>query len=552
MKNFKYIVASLFTMLFINACQEEDASIGNIIAPSNVTITAEVLGVDAENPNGDGSGLVKFIVSATNALSYNFQFGDGMSEVVTSGEVTHRYSITGLNTYTVVVNAIGTGGLSSSAYIEVDVFSSFDDIEAKQFLTGGLGSSRTWYWAAAEPGHIGVGPANGSIGEGFWYPQWYAAQPFEKAGGVESSCLYEDELIFSLDSSNQLYFELNNNGKTYFNGAHEGVAGGSEGFDYCYDFDTSGVSLVSLAPTDENWSIVPDPEFVSRGTVLNFDDNNFMGYYVGSSTYEIIEITNTRMLVRTYDSLNPDLAWYHTFSTSSPTSSFESIYNTLVWEDNFDTDGAPNNSNWTYDLGAGGWGNEELQTYTDNSENVMVSDGTLKITAIASGSGYTSARLKSENLFEFTYGRVEARAKLPSGAGTWPAIWMLGANYQTNTWPACGEIDIMEHVGNNENTIYGTLHYPEAFAGDADGNSTSVPTATSEFHNYTVEWTPDVIKFAVDDVVFHTFANTGTSPFNNDFFLILNVAMGGTFGGDIDPAFTEASMEIDYIRVYGE
>lgn len=550
MKKFKYIIASFVAVLFFSACQEDDASIGNIIAPSNVSISAEILGVDADNPNGDGSGLVKFTVSADNALSYNIQFGDGMSDVVASGEITHRYSITGLNSYTAVVNAIGTGGLSSSAFVELEVFSSFDDAEAKQFLTGGPGNSRTWYWAAAEPGHLGVGPANGSIGDGFWYPQWYAAQPFEKAGAAESSCLYEDELIFSQDANSQLFFELNNNGMTYFNGAHEGVAGGSAGFDFCYDFDTSGTSLVSLSPTNMDWSTVADPDFVSRGTLLNFDNNNFMGYYVGSSTYEIISISNTRMVVRTYDSLNSALAWYHTFSTSPPTEDFESIYNTLVWEDNFDTNGAPNPANWTYDLGAGGWGNQELQSYTNNAENVIVEDGFLKITAKADGSGYTSARLKSEDLYEFTYGRVEVRAKLPSAGGTWPAIWMLGQDYATNTWPACGEIDIMEHVGNDLDVVLGTLHYPGVSPGGGNSGSTIVSNATTEFHDYTVEWTPDVIKFLVDGTVYHTFANTPSTPFNSDFFLILNIAMGGTLGGTIDPGFTQDTMEIDYIKVY--
>ncbi|MGB6267995.1 MAG: glycoside hydrolase family 16 protein, partial [Olleya sp.] len=188
--------------------------------------------------------------------------------------------------------------------------------------------------------------------------------------------------------------------------------------------------------------------------------------------------------------------------------------------------------------------------YTSNTENVEVANGMLKITAKAAGSGYTSARIKTQGLQTFTYGRVEARAKLPTGGGTWPAIWMLGSSITTVGWPECGEIDIMEHVGNDQNTIHGTLHYPGASGGNADGSSTIVDTASTEFHNYTVEWTPDVIKIAVDDTVYHTFANTATSSFNDDFFLILNVAMGGNFGGNIDPAFTESSMEIDYIRVF--
>jgi len=399
--------------------------------------------------------------------------------------------------------------------------------------------------------HLGVGPANLTIDpEGYWYPRWFAAQPFEKAGDPESSCIYEDELIFSLDANNQLTYVLNNNGQTYFNGAHESVVGGAAGYDFCYDFDTSGTSIVTMAPTSEDWSTVPDPDWTSRGTLLNFSDANFMGYYVGSSTYEIIEITNSTLLVRTYDALNPDLAWYHTFTTNIPTNGFETQYNNLVWADEFDTNGAPDPANWTYDLGAGGWGNQELQTYTNNPENVIVEDDLLKITLKANGSGYTSARLKSENLFEFTYGRVEFRAKLPEGGGTWPALWSLGANIDTVSWPACGEMDIMEHVGNNQNTVFGTVHLPGNSGGDAIGSSTNVSTASSEFHTYTLEWSAEAVQVLVDDMLYFTYPNTASTPFNADFFLIMNVAMGGTFGGDVDPNFVESTMEVDYVRVY--
>jgi beta-glucanase (GH16 family) len=248
---------------------------------------------------------------------------------------------------------------------------------------------------------------------------------------------------------------------------------------------------------------------------------------------------------------NGEFNWWFIITSEEPETGFESDYTDLVWEDNFDTNGAPNAANWTYDLGAGGWGNNESQTYTNSSDNVIVEDGFLKITAISTGGGnYTSSRIKSENLFEFTYGRVEVRAKLPEGGGTWPAIWMLGANYDTLEWPACGEIDIMEHVGNNQNQVHGTLHYPGNSGGNANGASTTVPTASTEFHNYTVDWSPTAIRILVDDTVYFTFPNTSTTPFNNDFFLILNVAMGGTFGGAIDPNFSQSTLEIDYVRVY--
>ena len=224
----------------------------------------------------------------------------------------------------------------------------------------------------------------------------------------------------------------------------------------------------------------------------------------------------------------------------------------LAWSDEFEINGAPDPTNWTYDLGDGGWGNGEAQTYTNDSENVIVEDGFLKITAKTDGAGgYTSARIKSENLQEFTYGRVEVRAKLPSVGGTWPAIWTLGANFDIVGWPACGEMDIMEHVGNNPNTVLSTLHYTGNSGGGGHTGSIEIATATSDFHNYTMEWTADTIEFWVDDNPVHnTFVNNTNTPFNNDFFFIMNVAMGGSLGGKIDSSFTEDTMEIDYIRVY--
>lgn len=226
---------------------------------------------------------------------------------------------------------------------------------------------------------------------------------------------------------------------------------------------------------------------------------------------------------------------------------------TPVFEDNFTVNGNPDPAKWGYDIGGSGWGNSELQYYTNRSQNAAALNGILKITAIRenySGSAFTSARLISKDKFSFKYGKIEARAKLPAGLGTWPAIWMLGSNINTVSWPACGEIDIMEHRGSELNKIFGTLHYPGRSGGNADGKTTTIATATSDFHNYSVEWTPTYIKFYVDTQLFHSFVNSSSTPFNQNFFIILNLAMGGTFGGPVDPAFTNASMEVDYIKVY--
>lgn len=225
----------------------------------------------------------------------------------------------------------------------------------------------------------------------------------------------------------------------------------------------------------------------------------------------------------------------------------------LIWSEEFNTDGAPNTAKWGYDLGGGGWGNNEQQYYTSRPENAVVLNGVLKITAIKeaySGSAYTSARLLSKDKFSFKYGKIEVRAKLPAGGGTWPAIWMLGNNISTTPWPACGEIDIMEHVGNQLNKIYATLHHPGHSGGNGDGSFIMIPDATTTFHNYIFEWSATSLKFYVDTQLFYTFANNASLPFNQNFFVILNMAMGGNFGGAIDPAFTNATMEVDYVRVY--
>jgi len=225
----------------------------------------------------------------------------------------------------------------------------------------------------------------------------------------------------------------------------------------------------------------------------------------------------------------------------------------VVWSDEFDSPGPPNSTKWGYDLGAGGWGNNELEYYTNRTDNAVVSDGTLKIILKKedySGSPYTSARLLSKGKFSFKYGTVKVRAKLPAGGGTWPAIWMLGDNLSSVGWPACGEIDIMEHIGNQLNKIFATLHYPGHYGANGSGSSVVISNATTEFHVYSMEWSAATIKFFVDDVPFYTFSNSAGLPFNQNFFLILNVAMGGNFGGAVDPAFTSGTMEIDYVRVY--
>ncbi|WP_319005346.1 family 16 glycosylhydrolase [Flavobacterium shii] len=544
-------IVLLFALLLAVNCQKDDYAFGDINSPTNLKITAEIVGKTTDAPNGDGSGMVKLVATADNTISYKYVFSDGTSESSATGKFTKRFTKPGVNTYTVTVIATGKGGVATNASIDVEVLSNFSDAEAVQFLTAG--SSKKWYWSASEIGHLGVGQNDADASKNY-YSNHYSAAAFEKAGSPTSSCLYDNVLTFSLDGD-QLKFQLDNGGSTFFNAAFVSVGGGSSTTDACLAYNAGGVKTVSLSPSESVVTKNPDHAKQTRGTMLNISDGGFMGYYIGQSSYEILSITDNRMVVRAVMGGNPTLAWYHIFTTKKPTQTPPSDYTTLIWSDDFNTDGAPDPTKWVNELGTGdsGWGNNEKQNYTSNPTNIIVQGGSLKITAKKEASGgmaYSSARIKTDGKFKFTYGKVEVRAKLPVGGGTWPAIWMLGQNYATNSWPACGEIDIMEQVGNSPNVIHSTLHYPGHSGGDGVTGSTTIPTASSAFHIYKTVWSPDSIKFYVDDALFHSFANDASTPFNKDFFLILNFAMGGNFGGIIDPSFTESTLEVDYVKVY--
>lgn len=238
----------------------------------------------------------------------------------------------------------------------------------------------------------------------------------------------------------------------------------------------------------------------------------------------------------------------------------------LVMEDNFDVNGAPNPSIWAYDIGRGannnGWGNNELQYYTDSSDNVVVQNGYLIITAkqqALGGASYTSARLKTKNLFEQKYGRFEARIKLPLGQGLWPAFWMLGSNIDEVGWPQCGEIDIMEYLGNNPTQILGTLHGPGFSGGESISKKYSLTNSRfdNEFHVFGVEWTENYINWYVDDVLYNQITRKqvedegGEWVFDNSFFMILNMAVGGNLPGSPNSSTTfPQRMLVDYVRVY--
>jgi beta-glucanase (GH16 family) len=235
----------------------------------------------------------------------------------------------------------------------------------------------------------------------------------------------------------------------------------------------------------------------------------------------------------------------------------------LLWSDEFAREGLPDPSKWRFDTHAnkGGWYNKELQYYaSERPENARIENGRLIITARREalsaapdygGQRYTSARLITQGKATWTYGFFEIRAKLPCGAGSWPAIWMLGAEAG---WPDGGEIDILEHVGHQPGIVHSTVHTRASAGTHGSGNSLALPTACSAFHRYQLEWTPEALRFSVDGVPVHSYSRAGREaaawPFDKPQYLLLNLAIGGEWGGKVDDGIFPATFEIDYVRIY--
>lgn len=545
----KKIIFVFALIALFNGCQDDDKVFGPVNAPSNLVVNVVVA--------NDQSGNVTLTATADNAINFHVFFVEGAEPVIiTNGEAAeYRYTQSGEYTQTITVIAFGTGGASSSQVVSVDLdVTLVIDPAILTDIAGGPNETKRWVWDSSNAGHFGVGdPAEN-------FPNFFSAAPNQL-----DPCLYDDVLIFSHDGQNNYSFQLETQDATFINWAEVKRffpdATPQEFADECRDIDDQ-------LEIDTSFVIVED---FNTGALTLTVMGSTMSYWSGAMEYEITEITADKLVVRglqdPFDPPGNQLAWYHTFvpegsggggSTECDAATGETgngNNTTLVWAEEFDFDGAPCDGNWTFDIGNGinGWGNEEEQYYTDRPENISVENGILTITAKRedfAGFEYTSARIKSQDKFEFTYGRVEARAKLPTGGGTWPAMWMLGGDFETNPWPAAGEIDYMEHVGNEQNTIFSSLHFPGNSGGDAVTESIVVPGVSDGFHDYAVDWNASTITFSVDGVVYHTFLNSLSLPFNKDFFLILNVAMGGTFGGSVDPGFDQSTMEIDYIRVY--
>jgi len=337
-----------------------------------------------------------------------------------------------------------------------------------------------------------------------------------------------------------------------------------------------------VLPTNLSTSVVVDEGFVElQATADGANFYSFMFYENGDSsyiesndgnadyTYSLIGeySVKVRAHVTQYDYIEELMSIIISdvgYTGGIPTTGYvtpDSYPNySLVWSDEFS--GSSLSSDWVHDIGNGswGWGNNELQFYKE--ENTVVEDGLLKITAKEESTAsfnYSSSRIKTQGIQSFQYGRIDVRAALPYGQGYWPAIWMLGENISTVGWPYCGEIDIMELVGGgsfNDRTIYGTVHWSDNGTHASYGEANSLPAGemyAEEFHVFSIIWNASSIRFLRDDIQYHDIDISGSdlSAFQNNFFLILNVAVGGNWpGSPNNNTLFPQTMAVDYVRVF--
>ncbi len=545
MKNILKTGLVALSLVFASACSNDDYDIGEIAAPTNLQVETNVVGQSEDMPDGDGSGEVTFNATADGAMTYKYVFGNGSSVTSSSGVYTHQFSETGTKIYTVNIIAYGPGGTASSMLVDVEVLVTYEppaDLIDK--LVG-----KEWRIKAEVPGHFGLGPVGGLGG-----PEFFAVSANEKVGVG----MYDDRYIFNEDGTFTHITNANNDEPEIDpSGTVFGRINLVDQLGVSCACEVQGADVLNIPYNDytENWSISAP----GGNETINLTGLGFIGYYIGGNhRYEIFDRSGTNELILRSTDGNGEFDWWFILTSefAEEEEKFESQFNTEIWSDEFDGD-ALNTDNWNYETGNGsnGWGNNEAQYYTDAEDNVKVENGNLVITAkreAESGFDFTSARITTKDKFEFTFGRVEVRAKLPAGGGTWPAIWMLGAGWPEETWPGVGEIDIMEFVGNDPDRISSALHFPGNSGGNAIVGDTEVSDVTSEFHIYEVEWTSEKITFLMDGVPHLEFDNNDSTPFQEDFFIILNVAMGGTLGGNIADDFQESSMEVDYVKVYQE
>ncbi|RNC86433.1 MAG: glycosyl hydrolase family protein [Winogradskyella sp.] len=339
-----------------------------------------------------------------------------------------------------------------------------------------------------------------------------------------------------------------------------------------YAFDPNSHTIVVRLENGTNADV--EVSAVASSNQNNWSDLSFDFSTVGGSG------TYSRLVIRIDDGSSIPGAFriddINDGSVATDPHALDVIYDDLVWSDEFDSSSGNNpidDTKWHHQVigpNGGQWFNGEQQHYTDRIDNSYIEDGFLNIVAKKELGyeqdgvtlDYTSARLNSK--FAFTYGRIDVRAKLPAGDGTWPAIWTLGKNinevgtywqplFGDTTWPACGELDVMEHGLGATNHVSSAIHTPSSSGNTVNTQSFTLTDVANNFHVYSMNWSPNQITFMIDGVGFYTYnpavKNASTWPFDEDQFILLNVAMGG-FAGTIDPTFTESNMVIDYVRVY--
>lgn len=529
------LIKFLFLFHLLLSCSgssTEEGGSGSVdpvdIMPSNLTLSIEIVGSNSDHPNGDGTGVVKFTANATNGVSYSFRFGTG-DEKTSSGSVEYTYDKQGTSTYNIKVLAYSSTNNFISLDKSLTIYVRPDSDQTLLELLAG-GSSKTWKINAAQDAHFSNGVADKK------YSTYWEAYAFSKA----SSGFYDDEYIFNVNGT---YKHKTN--KTIF-----GKAG-----HLTNDFGSTSQSANSSGEI-ENYPLDDyQTTFVAKKdgdlNKLEINGKGFIGFYVGEHNYTIECHDSENIYLRSLD--DQDIAWY-VWLTSSTVSEKDpkDQFSNLIWSDEFDVDGALDTKKWVHEVGDS-WYNNEVQSYTSRLDNSKVEDGKLKIIAKKesyNGNNYTSARIISNTKKDFTYGRVDIKAKIPGRKGTWPALWLLGSNFKSVTWPACGEIDILEASQSNNFKVQSTVHHPDNY-GEGDSHiSDDYNDITEVFHIYSLVWTKQAMTFYVDDKPYHIVGNSCALPFNWNQFIILNVAMGGNMGGEIATDFVSDTMEIDYVRIY--
>ncbi|MFW5705374.1 MAG: hypothetical protein ACOCX8_00090 [Bacteroidota bacterium] len=302
------LIAVMAVVLIAGSCRKDEYDLGELKTPTNLTLNYEIVGEDEENPYGDGSGMVIFTATAENAITFTFDFGDGSDRITSSsGQVTRQFSATGVNTYDVMVFAVGTGGITTSTADQVEVLSTFEDEEAVEFLTGG--SSKTWYWAYDQAGFVGLGPTSEDLGGAeFTFAYWWSIAANDPA----KACIFDVEFVFTKTDDGVTYEQVT--GPAFIPGTYAGTIG-VEG-DVCHGEDVAyplyGVKNVSFSPSTSEASVVGQ----YRGTTFTLSDEGFMCWWVGASQYDIIEITDNILKVRIKE--DDTYAWYHTFTSEKP------------------------------------------------------------------------------------------------------------------------------------------------------------------------------------------------------------------------------------------